>query len=66
MALIRHTKRDGLFLQLQDAIQGRTAPYCVIHIRSHQFSIGLAEGNSQADRLVSIVAKRPESDFAYA
>lgn len=68
-ALIRQTKKDrllSLFLQLRDAIQGRTAPYCVIHIRSHQFSIGLAEGNTQADKLVSIITTRPESDFMRA
>uniref|UniRef100_A0A8B9VCJ6 RNA-directed DNA polymerase n=1 Tax=Anas zonorhyncha TaxID=75864 RepID=A0A8B9VCJ6_9AVES len=68
-ALIRQTKRDrllSLFLPLRDAIQGRTAPYCVIHIHSHQFSIGLAEGNSRADKLVSMVTAGPESDFTHA
>ncbi|XP_068520941.1 uncharacterized protein [Anas acuta] len=52
-ALIRQTKKDrllSLFLQLRDAIQGRTAPYCVIHIRSHQFSIGLAEADQDGQR----------------
>ena len=53
-----------LLRQLQSAIKQRTLSYCIIHIRSHQWTEGLGEGNDRADKLVAITA--PVSEFAKA
>lgn len=44
-----------LLLQLQRGLQIRENPYCIIHIRSHKWDIGLGEGNARADQLVMTV-----------
>lgn len=56
-SFIREIKNDrllNLFQQLQRAVRQHLAPYCVIHIRSHKYQEGLAEGNARADKLVSL------------
>ncbi|KGL81297.1 hypothetical protein N309_01631, partial [Tinamus guttatus] len=56
-AALRQTGRPRLvqlFQQLQQALRQRTELYCVIHIRSHQWSLSLGQGNVRADSLVSV------------
>ncbi|KAM9257790.1 uncharacterized protein RDI95_015310 [Morus bassanus] len=38
-----------LMRQLQTAIRIRSAPYCIIHLRSHQWDIGLGEDVAEGD-----------------
>lgn len=55
-SLIRTVKNSlllSILLQLIQAINQRLVPYFITHIRSHQFSDSLAQGNLQADQLVA-------------
>ncbi|KAF1550455.1 hypothetical protein FQV19_0014762, partial [Eudyptula minor] len=51
-----------LFVRLRSVISQRTAPCAVIHIRSHQWDLGLGQGNQIADSLVSSVSHVPPVD----
>ncbi|NXT39529.1 PO113 protein, partial [Pelecanoides urinatrix] len=64
-ALIKETSNSRLgklFIQLRSVISQRTAPCAVIHIRSHQWDLGLGQGNQIADSLVSSVSHVPPAD----
>lgn len=49
----KNPRLGELFLQVRQAIRLRTARCCIIHIRSHQTELGLAEGNAVADSLIT-------------
>ncbi|XP_014746367.1 PREDICTED: endogenous retrovirus group K member 113 Pol protein-like [Sturnus vulgaris] len=53
---VQNRRLYELLLQLKRAVGARTKPYCIIHIRSHKWDVGLGEGNARADRLVMNVA----------
>ncbi|KFP06740.1 hypothetical protein N300_13691, partial [Calypte anna] len=61
---VANRRLNDLFCQLRAAIQQRNQPYAIIHIRSHQWSDGLGEGNARADRLVSLFV--PMNEFTKA
>ncbi|KFW60698.1 hypothetical protein AS28_00055, partial [Pygoscelis adeliae] len=63
---IRNRRLSSLLVSLQLAIIQRTEPYAVIHIRSHQWEVGLGEGNARADRLVAIIVEPPLSPHCRA
>jgi len=55
--MVRQIKNNTLYvllLQLSHLLGQRQHPYFITHIRSHQFSQGLAIGNNAADWLVSV------------
>ncbi|KFP23492.1 hypothetical protein N325_08510, partial [Colius striatus] len=51
---VRNRCLFDLLRAMQAAIRQRTSPYCVIHIRSHKYDIGLGAGNARADKLVAL------------
>ncbi|KFV66922.1 hypothetical protein N307_12362, partial [Dryobates pubescens] len=55
-----------LLLQLKRAMQQRSARYAILHIRSHQWDIGLGEGNARADKLVAAAREAPVSPMVRA
>lgn len=64
---IQNQRLFKLFQHLQRALMQRTAPYGVIHIRSHKWQEGLGEGNHRADQLVSVSRLRaPLNQFEAA
>lgn len=68
-AIIKKGKRElleKLFTQLAKAIAERSAPCCVMHIRSHLTNLGLGEGNEIADRLVALHHQGPIDHFQAA
>ncbi|XP_017588586.1 PREDICTED: uncharacterized protein LOC108446459 [Corvus brachyrhynchos] len=71
-AEIRRTNNEylgRLLITLRHTLQQRTHAYCILHIRSHQWNIGLGEGNARADEAVTcapIVHPLPASTFEQA
>ncbi|KFZ46134.1 hypothetical protein N321_11568, partial [Antrostomus carolinensis] len=64
---IKNERLAELLISLQRAIQQRIESYAVIHVRSHQWSEGLGEGNARADKLVTATAmEAPLSPFSRA
>lgn len=64
---VKNERLAELLISLQHAIEQRTEPYAMIHIRSHQWEEGLGEGNARADRLVASVSREaPLSPFCRA
>ncbi|XP_051632954.1 uncharacterized protein LOC127466311 [Manacus candei] len=63
---VKNARLMQLLQQLHKAIAYRSARYAVLHIRSHQWNIGLGEGNARADRLVSTVTEAPIPPFLRA
>ncbi|KAM7069908.1 uncharacterized protein M8220_007313 [Acridotheres tristis] len=57
---VQNKRLYELLLQLKRAVKARTEPYCILHIRSHKWDIGLGEGNAKADKLDRL----PPSDQA--
>ncbi|RLV62914.1 hypothetical protein DV515_00018815 [Chloebia gouldiae] len=53
---VQNKRLYELLTQLKRAVAARTAPYCILHIRSHKWDVGLGEGNARADRLVMNVS----------
>jgi len=51
-----------LFIQLQTVLSQRAAPCCVIHVRCHQWDLGLGHGSQIADNLVSPACLMPPVD----
>lgn len=61
-ALVRETNNPQLgklFIRLKSTLSQQTALCCVIHIRSHQWDVGLGQGNQIADSLVSPICHLP-------
>ncbi|KAJ7428680.1 endogenous retrovirus group K member 8 Pol protein-like protein [Willisornis vidua] len=63
---VKNPRLGQLLRQLRAAIAQRQARYAVLHIRSHQWQIGLGEGNAKADQLVSAAIQTPLSPFIQA
>ncbi|KAF1667537.1 Endogenous retrovirus group K member 11 Pol protein, partial [Aptenodytes patagonicus] len=64
-ALIREASNPRLgklFIRLRSVVSQRTALCAVLHIRSHQWDLGLGQGNQIADNLVSPVSHVPPVD----
>lgn len=61
---VQNKRLYEVFLQLARAVKSRVRPYAIMHIRSHKSEQGLGEGNSRADRLVSLSV--PMSPFHIA
>ncbi|KFR06524.1 hypothetical protein N306_05127, partial [Opisthocomus hoazin] len=64
-ALLRETvnpRLGKLFIQLQTVLSQWAVPYCVIHVCSHQWDLGLGHGNQIADNLVSPACSMPPVD----
>jgi len=51
-----------LFIQLRTVLSHWAVPCCVIHVRSHQWDLGLGHGNQIADNLVSPACPMPPVD----
>jgi len=51
-----------LFILLWTVLSQWAAPCCVIHLRSHQWDLGLGHGNQIADNLVSPACPMPRVD----
>ncbi|KGL81589.1 hypothetical protein N309_02832, partial [Tinamus guttatus] len=69
-ALLKETRNQRLFqllLQIKRAVKWRSTAFCIIHVRSHQWTLGLGEGNDWVDRLVSLAREHgPLSHFEIA
>ncbi|KFQ68337.1 hypothetical protein N335_01239, partial [Phaethon lepturus] len=64
-ALIRETcnpKLGELFICLRSVLTQRSVLCCIIHIRSHQWDLGLGIGNQIADNIVSPLCHSPPMD----
>jgi len=51
-----------LFIQLRTVLSQWAAPCCVIHLRSHQWDLGLGHDNQISDNLVSPSCPMPPVD----
>ena len=63
---LKNRRLSSLLISFQLAINQRTEPYAVLHIRSHQWNEGLGEGNARADRLVATSIEPPLSPHCRA
>ncbi|KFV02604.1 hypothetical protein N340_00512, partial [Tauraco erythrolophus] len=63
---VQNKRLFSLMCELRAALRQRPTEYCVIHVRSHQWPVGLGEGNEKADQLVTVGQKVPLDDFQLA
>ena len=64
-ALLRETKNQHLgemFIQLHSTLRQRKHEFCIMHIISHQWTVGLGKGNARAEEAVSCLAITPPTN----